>query len=49
MRWAEHLGSMGERKGAHNILVVKHDSTRTLGRHSRRWKDNIKMDLSETG
>jgi hypothetical protein len=39
---------MGERRGAHRILVGKPEG-RSLGRHRCRWKDNIKMDLQEVG
>jgi hypothetical protein len=35
---------MGEKRNAHRILVGK-----PLGRPRRRWVDNIKMDLRETG
>jgi hypothetical protein len=31
------------------VLVGKPDGKRSLGRHRRRWEDNIKMDLRETG
>jgi hypothetical protein len=37
MRWAGHVARMGEGRG---VLV---------GRPRRRWEDNIKMDLRETG
>jgi hypothetical protein len=40
---------MGEVRGAHNILVGWPEWRRPLGRPRRRWKDNIKMDLRETG
>jgi hypothetical protein len=29
--------------------VGKPEGTRLLGRHRRRWEDNIKMDLQEVG
>jgi hypothetical protein len=38
---------MGEVRGAYNILVVKPEGRRPLGRRRRRWEDNIKMDLRE--
>jgi hypothetical protein len=34
---------------AYSILVVKPKEKRPLGRSRRRGKDNIKMDLTETG
>jgi hypothetical protein len=40
---------MGEVRGAYNILVRKPEGSRPLGRPRRRWEDNIKMDLWETG
>jgi hypothetical protein len=40
---------MGEVKGAYNILVVRPEGRRPLGRPRRRWKDNIKMDVMEIG
>ena len=33
----------------HRVLVGKPDGKRPLGRPRRRWEDNIKMDLQETG
>jgi hypothetical protein len=36
---------MGERKGVYRVLVGKSAGKRPLGRHRRRWYDNIKMDL----
>jgi hypothetical protein len=40
---------MAEVRGAYNILVGKPEGRRALGRLRRRWEDNIKMDLRETG
>jgi hypothetical protein len=37
------------RRNAHRILVGKADGKRQLGRSSRRWLDNINMDLGEIG
>ena len=45
MRWAGHVGLMGERRGAYRVLVGKPDGKRPLGRPRPRWEDNIKMDL----
>jgi hypothetical protein len=45
MRCAGHVERMGERRDAYRILVGK----RPLRRPRRRWMDNIKMDLRETG
>jgi hypothetical protein len=40
---------MWEVRGAYNILVGRPEGRRPLGRPRRRWEDNIKMDLRETG
>jgi hypothetical protein len=47
MRWAGHVSRMGEERGVHRVLVGKPEGKRPLGRHRRRWEDNIKMDLQE--
>jgi hypothetical protein len=49
MRWAGHVARMREVRGAYIILVGRSEGRRPLGRPRRRWKDNIKMDLRETG
>ena len=43
------MARMGEGRGVHRGLVRKPEGNRPLGRHSRRWEDNIKMDLREVG
>jgi hypothetical protein len=48
MRWAEHVARIGK-KTAYRILVGKPEGKRPLERSRRRWVDNIKMDLRETG
>ena len=35
--------------GSFKILTGKPTGKRPLGRHSRRWEDNIRMDLEEIG
>jgi hypothetical protein len=45
MRWAEHVGRMGEGRGVHRVLVGKPEGKRSLLRPRRRWEDNIKMDF----
>jgi hypothetical protein len=49
MRWAGHVARMGVVRGEYNILVWRPEGRRPLGRPRRRWEDNIKMDLMETG
>ena len=38
---------MDERKGVYKVLVGKPERKRPPGRPSRRWENNIKMDLQE--
>jgi hypothetical protein len=40
---------MGEKRGAYRILVGRPEGRRPLGRHMRRWEDNIKMDFQDVG
>jgi hypothetical protein len=40
---------MGKTRNAYRILVEKPEGRRLLGRPRRRWVDNIKVDLRETG
>ena len=49
MRWAGHVARMGERRGVYRVLVGNTEGKRPLGRHRRRWEDNITMDLQEVG
>jgi hypothetical protein len=38
---------MGEGRDVHRVLVGKLEGKRPLGRPTRRWEDNIKMDLQD--
>jgi hypothetical protein len=49
MRWAGHIARMGENRTAYRILVRKPEGKGPLGRHRRRWEDNIKIDLRKIG
>jgi hypothetical protein len=40
---------VGEKRKAHMLSVGKPEEWIPLGRPCRRWVDNIKMDLGETG
>ena len=42
-------GRGGEGRGINRVLVGKPEGKRPLWRPSRRWEDNIKMDLQEVG
>ena len=37
----------GSRRDVYRVLVGKTEGKKPLGRHKRRWEDNIKMDLQE--
>ena len=47
IRWEGHVARVGEGRGVYRVLVGKHAGKRPMGRPSRRWEDNIKMDLQE--
>jgi hypothetical protein len=47
MRWAGSVACRGEMKKAYKVLVGKREGKRPLGKHRRRWEDNIRMDLRE--
>jgi hypothetical protein len=47
MRWAGHVACMREGRGVYWVLVRRPKGNRPLGRSSRKWEDNIKMDLRE--
>jgi hypothetical protein len=49
MRWAVHVARMGEKRNAYRTLVGNPEQKRPLGRPSRRWVDNIKIDRREIG
>ena len=49
MRWAGNVARTGESRGIYRVLVGKPEGERPLGRHRRRWEDNIKLDLQELG
>jgi hypothetical protein len=49
MRWVGHVARMREGRGDHRAFIGKPEGKRSLRRHRRKWEDNIKMDLKETG
>ena len=40
---------MGDKRGAHGILMGKPEGKRSLGRPRPRWEDDIKMGIQELG
>jgi hypothetical protein len=38
---------MGDKRGAHRVLMGKPEGKRPLGRPGRRWEDDIKMDIQD--
>ena len=49
LRWGGHVARMEEGRNAFKMLTGKSKGKRPLGRPSRRWEDNIRMDLKEIG
>ena len=49
MSWAGLVARMGESREVYRVLVGKPEGKRPLGRPSRRWEHNIKMNLQEVG
>jgi hypothetical protein len=49
MRLAGHVAQMWPKRNAYKVLVGKPEGKRPLGRPRRRWVNNIKIDLRETG
>jgi hypothetical protein len=49
VRWAGHVEHMEEMSNAYRNLAGKSEEKRQLGTPERRWEDNIRVDLRETG
>ena len=49
MRWVGHVVRMGESRDAYRVLLEKPGGKRPLVRPTRKWEDNIKMDLKDVG
>jgi hypothetical protein len=47
MRWTGHVARIGEKRNAYRILIVKPERKGSLGIPTRKWEDNIKMNLRE--
>jgi hypothetical protein len=49
MEWAGHVILMAQMRNAYKILAGRPERMRLLGRHRRRWGNNIIMELREIG
>ena len=49
LRWAGHVARMELSRNAYRVLVGKPEGKRPLGRPTRRWEDNIKVELRKVG
>jgi hypothetical protein len=49
MRWAGHVARMWDKRSVCRVLVGKPEGKRPLGRPTRGWEDNIKMNIQEVG
>jgi hypothetical protein len=49
MRLAEHVALLREKENAYTVSVGKPEGKKPLRRLRRRWEDNIKPVLRETG
>jgi len=49
MRWAGNVVRMGVMRNGRKILIGKPKEKRPLGRHRRKWKGNIGIDVGEIG
>jgi hypothetical protein len=49
MRWQGHIASIGEKRNTYKVLVGKPKRERSFGSSRHSWKDNILIDLEESG
>jgi len=49
IRWVGHVARAGDNRSAYNVLVGKPEGKGLLGRCTRWWKGNIKMEYKQTG
>jgi hypothetical protein len=47
IRWVSHVARIGERRGAHRVLVGRSEGKTAIGRPRRGWENAINMDLQE--
>jgi len=48
MRWAGLVARIWDRRGAYRVLVGRAERKISLGRFSRGWEDNIKVELQNS-
>jgi hypothetical protein len=46
IQYARHVALVGEKKNSCRFLVGKPKGKKQLVTHTRRWEDNIKMDVT---
>jgi hypothetical protein len=49
VRWAQYVAHTKDGRVVCRVLVGKPKRKMSLGRHRRRWENNIKVDLHEVG
>jgi hypothetical protein len=49
IRWAGNVARIVEKRNVYRLLVGKPEGRRPEGRPTRRWLDNIRLDLLELG
>ena len=47
IRWVRHVASIGEGRGVYRVLMGKPEGKGPFERATRRWEDDIKMDIQE--
>jgi hypothetical protein len=47
MWWAGHVACIGETRNAYTVLVGTPEGTGSLRRPTRKYEDNVNMDLKE--
>jgi len=47
MRWAGHVARTEDKTGTYRIFVGRPEGKRPLGRYTRGWEDNFKLDNQE--
>jgi hypothetical protein len=49
VRWEGHVTLMGVGRGVYRVLAGRPEGKRSLGKPRRKWEDNIRLELRETG